>query len=125
LLRGACVRRLEALLVLDLHADGPDEAEQLATDGDGDLLPQLPLGQQASVARAQPVLRLPGDLLDLVIAPRRTLSPVESSLETIPLYPMSSLGRAKRDTLEPRHPLRRMLHLVQVVHAPRPLPIPA
>ena len=110
------------LLPLDLCADRPDEAKQLAADGGGDLLPELALGHEAPVARAESVLRLPGDLLDLlarpswrflrrgdmagrcwyaqaasptmrrrwalpvlVIAPRRTLLPVESSLETMPL----------------------------------------
>src|SRR5688500_18287536 len=96
---------------------------------------RAPFCDQASIFRGEPMLRFPGDGLDLfaeptwrifsaryidgrrwyaqaaspttrrrcalpvlVIAPRRTLWPVEYSLGTMPLYPINCFGRAKRDS---------------------------
>jgi hypothetical protein len=52
---------ISLVLSLDLDSDGPDESEQLAAHGGGHLLPDLALGAEAPVARAQPVLGFPGD----------------------------------------------------------------
>ena len=58
--------RAISLLVFDLYSDGPDESEQFTSDGRDYFLSELPLGHEAPVARAETVLCLPGDLLDLL-----------------------------------------------------------
>src|SRR5262245_32206998 len=60
------------LLLLDLDSDRPDEPEQLPADGDSDLLLELALSHEAPIARAESVLRLPVDLLDLFAEPLLT-----------------------------------------------------
>jgi hypothetical protein len=51
--------------LLSLDADGPDEAQQLASRGSDDLPLVLACRRQSGIAFAMPDLRLPGNLLDL------------------------------------------------------------
>src|SRR6516164_2601467 len=44
--------------------DGPDEARQLASDRGSDDIGRLAAASELAIARAQPQLRLPGDLAD-------------------------------------------------------------
>ena len=60
---------LVGLLPLHVHADRPDEAEELAPDRGNDLWRRLPFRGELAVARMQPVLRLPGEGLDLLAQP--------------------------------------------------------
>src|SRR5271166_4635680 len=49
------------MLTLDVHPDGPDEAEQLAPHGGHDLLVRHASFGKSSIALMEPVLGLPGD----------------------------------------------------------------
>src|SRR5436190_3746943 len=48
-------------VLLDVHTDRPDKAEELAADRGHDLRGGFPLGDQSRVASVQPVLCLPGE----------------------------------------------------------------
>ena len=65
----------DALLGVERLADGPDEAEQFAGDGDEGLLGALPATHQAPVAPVEAVL---------VMRPRHWRAPVEYSEGTTP-----------------------------------------
>src|SRR5947207_14058755 len=56
-------------VLLDVHADRPDKAEELAADRGHDLRGGFPLGDQSHVASVQPVLCLPGERFDLLAQP--------------------------------------------------------
>src|SRR5207237_8817258 len=61
-----CARRARDGLLLDLDADGPDKAGQLARHRRHYLLLDLAARHEPDVAVVQPVLRFPGDLLHLL-----------------------------------------------------------
>src|SRR3990170_8414908 len=48
----------------DLLAERPDEARELARDGDDDLVAVQPAGREPPVACAEPQLRAPGEIGD-------------------------------------------------------------
>src|SRR3954452_10661277 len=59
-------RRSARRLQLDLAGDRPDEADHLASDRGGDHHLGLAGGDQMPIARAEPGLRLPGNVADVV-----------------------------------------------------------
>src|SRR5581483_3084586 len=65
-LRGTPLRRAHTHRALHVCANGPDKPQQLAAHGRYDLLFCFTFGQELAVAGVQAMLRLPGDLLDLL-----------------------------------------------------------
>src|SRR3989442_2009802 len=95
-----CLRRTPgrgAVLLLDVHPDGPDEAQQLARHRGDHLLLGLALADQPAIAAVQAVLRLPRGPLDLPPPPR----PARQGLAP---HPRRGPGR-------PRPPPRHTTHV--------------
>jgi hypothetical protein len=82
-LLGPSVLLLISELLVDLPSDGPDESQKLAANGRCYFLPELALGRETPIARAESVLRFPGDLLDLLTQPFLTF--LESSVQSRPM----------------------------------------
>jgi hypothetical protein len=71
-----CLRALRGgALALDLKANGPDKAEQLAPDGGDDVLLGLAAPREATVTTMPAMLRLPGDRFDRLA--EMSLAPAE------------------------------------------------
>src|SRR2546422_9237273 len=81
--------RRSPVLLLDMHPDGPDEAQQLARHRGDRLLLGLALADQSAIATVQAVLRLPGDRPDLLAQPGLALG------QPAP-YPPPGTGRPGR-----------------------------
>src|SRR5437867_11908294 len=67
-----CLRRTPgrgAVLLLDVHPDGPDEDQQLARHRGEHRLLGLPITDEPATAAVQPVLSIPADRRDLLDTP--------------------------------------------------------
>src|SRR2546426_4020005 len=79
--------RRSPVLLLHVHPDGPDEAQQLARHRGDHLLLGLALADQPAIAAVQAVLRLPGDRLDLLAQPGLALQQLAAHRRPVPVRP--------------------------------------
>src|SRR5207249_1880271 len=75
------------VLLLYVHSDGPDEAQQLTCHRGDHLLLGLALADQSAIAAVQSVLRLPGDRLDLLAQSGLALQQLAAHRRPVPVRP--------------------------------------
>src|SRR6266852_9649397 len=110
--------RTAGRVLLDVHADRPDKAEELAGDRGHDLRGGFPLGEQAHVAAVEPVLRLPGERFYFLAQPLLSGAQRAADRRAMPIGPggfdhdpaqvgVAGLGGAPASGLGPARVLAR------------------